>query len=260
MTAYIPVERESHWYFPDGRPCHQVPNQSKRNEYRPTTVRDAKALGLFPSVTNILGVIHRYVLETWKLNQMLRAAVALPRLPDESDDAYVERLLDLAELPSREGADFGTRVHRAIDHWLKHGYVVADDEVMPFIEGFRGWFGATGLKIIQSEKSFANVKERYGGTVDLIGSKHGVMVIDWKTQKREKITHYPEWRLQVAAYAKGLDVETGKYATVCISSEVPGIISVDEYGDTENEQAWREFLAAKALWYGRVGKGWELAA
>jgi hypothetical protein len=46
----------AHWYRRDGEPLHSVP--SAKGEPRPTTLRDARKLGLLPSVTNVLGVIN----------------------------------------------------------------------------------------------------------------------------------------------------------------------------------------------------------
>ena len=43
----------SHWYQEDGTPVHRMPDARRFGE-RPTTLRDAKRLGLYPSVTSIL--------------------------------------------------------------------------------------------------------------------------------------------------------------------------------------------------------------
>ena len=53
----------AHWYRRDGEPLHSVP--SAKGEPRPTTLRDARKLGLLPSVTNVLGVIAKPELTAW---------------------------------------------------------------------------------------------------------------------------------------------------------------------------------------------------
>jgi hypothetical protein len=50
---------------------------------RPTTLRDARKLGLLPSVTNVLGVINKPELVEWKMTQAVLAALTLPRRDGE---------------------------------------------------------------------------------------------------------------------------------------------------------------------------------
>src|SRR5512136_668210 len=71
----------AHWYRRDGEPLHSVP--SAKGEPRPTTLRDARKLGLLPSVTNVLGVINKPELVEWKMTQAVLAALTLPRLEGE---------------------------------------------------------------------------------------------------------------------------------------------------------------------------------
>jgi hypothetical protein len=51
---------------------------------RPTTIRDAKRLGLYPSVTSILGVLAKPGLEKWKLDQVALACLRTPKQAEES--------------------------------------------------------------------------------------------------------------------------------------------------------------------------------
>ena len=69
----IPREPSSHWYFPDGTPLHQVPRADGKGS-RPTSLRDARKLGLFPSVTNVLSILAKPGLEAWKQEQAILAA------------------------------------------------------------------------------------------------------------------------------------------------------------------------------------------
>lgn len=82
----------AHWYKRDGEPLHSV--LSGRGEPRPTTLRDARKLGLLPSVTNILGVINKPELVEWKMTQAVLAALTLPRLEGEGEDAFARRVVD----------------------------------------------------------------------------------------------------------------------------------------------------------------------
>ena len=68
----------THWYRRDGEPLHSVP--SVKGDPRPTTLRDARKLGLLPSVTNVLGVIAKPELTAWLPKAWLppSAMAALP--------------------------------------------------------------------------------------------------------------------------------------------------------------------------------------
>ena len=66
-----------HWYSQDGEPMYTIigANGKERN----TTLRDAKSLGLVPSVTTIIGTIAKPALENWKIDQALKSAINLDR-------------------------------------------------------------------------------------------------------------------------------------------------------------------------------------
>lgn len=79
----VPRESASHWYFPDGSPLHEVERADGKGT-RPTNLRDARKLGLYPSVTNILSVLAKPGLNAWKQEQAILAALTLPRRSGES--------------------------------------------------------------------------------------------------------------------------------------------------------------------------------
>jgi hypothetical protein len=58
----------SHWYSLNGRPCHTVPNKDGDGE-RNTTLREARKLGLLPSVTSIIGILDKPQLTKWKMRE-----------------------------------------------------------------------------------------------------------------------------------------------------------------------------------------------
>ena len=92
---------------------HSVPSAkgtSQSATMRPTTLRDARKLGLLPSVTNVLGVINKPELVEWKMTQAVLAALTLPRLEGEGEDAFAKRVVeqgkDVVE-DAREGGERG---------------------------------------------------------------------------------------------------------------------------------------------------------
>ena len=83
------TSESGHWYDKEGEPAYTIigANGKERN----TTLRDAKSLGLVPSVTTIIGMIGKPALENWKINQALEASVALEQGKNESFHSYASR-------------------------------------------------------------------------------------------------------------------------------------------------------------------------
>ena len=70
MIAKEPRASESnHWYTRNGVPQYTV--EAKKGGQRNTTLRDARAMGLVPSVTTILNIIAKPGLTLWLQQQVL---------------------------------------------------------------------------------------------------------------------------------------------------------------------------------------------
>jgi hypothetical protein len=80
-----------HWYDKAGRPCYEVERADKKG-MRPTTLRDARKMNLVPSVTSIIKCAAAPQLEKWKRDQVLIAALTLPRMPEESEQSWLARV------------------------------------------------------------------------------------------------------------------------------------------------------------------------
>ena len=74
------LSESGHWYKKDGSPAYTT--LGKTGE-RATTLRDARKLGLLPSTTGIIRQLSSAGLDLWKQQQVLLAALTLPRLADE---------------------------------------------------------------------------------------------------------------------------------------------------------------------------------
>jgi hypothetical protein len=59
-----PSTNGSHWYALDGKPVHTLPTKDG-DGVRPTTIRDARKMGLLPSVTNIISQWDKPQLTRW---------------------------------------------------------------------------------------------------------------------------------------------------------------------------------------------------
>ena len=71
MIVKEKTSESGHWYTKDGTPAYTT--MGKTGE-RNTTLRDARKLGLLPSVTTIIGQLSKTGLNTW-LQQIGRAHV-----------------------------------------------------------------------------------------------------------------------------------------------------------------------------------------
>ena len=80
-----------HWYGRDGSPQYQLIGANGKE--RPPTLRDARKLGLVPSVTSIIRCAAAPGLERWKQEQVLMAALTLPRNPDEPEAIWLRRVM-----------------------------------------------------------------------------------------------------------------------------------------------------------------------
>lgn len=107
------ASESTHWYTAAGEPAYT--QKSKDGSDRPTTLRDARKLNLFPSVTTIIRCAATPGLERWKRQQVLLSALTLPRMDGETEEAWLARVeLDWQE-QGRQAADRGTEIHAAIE-------------------------------------------------------------------------------------------------------------------------------------------------
>lgn len=114
MPMMLPHAAESlHWYWPDGRPAYEVLG-AKGQSVNPD-IRHARKLGLLPSVTTVMRIFAAPALERWKREQYALAALTLPRLPYESDAAFLKRLDADAQAWTKRRAEDGTALHMAIE-------------------------------------------------------------------------------------------------------------------------------------------------
>jgi hypothetical protein len=108
---------------------------AKGDGERNTTLRDAKKLGLFPSVTTLLGLFAKPGLDRWKQNQLILIAFSNPPKAGETIEQYTDRCLLLHEKPVEEAADFGTKVHDAIEAYFTGQHI--PDELLEYIQPAR---------------------------------------------------------------------------------------------------------------------------
>lgn len=246
-----------HWYTQKGDPCYEVPNKSKGG-MRNTTLRDAKTMGLVPSVTTVMNIVAKPGLEKWKRDQILMAALTLPKIDGESLDDFSKRVFQDAEEHARVARDDGTRIHGILEDYYVKGTAPSEHRALTttvndkLVEMF-------GEQEWLAEKSFAF--EGFGGKVDLHSKD---VVVDFKTTsftENNKPRGWPEQVEQLAAYAYGLGLcnpQAGSYgfprcANVYISTSVSNLIHVKEWTQDELYKGFKCFNATLDLWIAKKG-------
>jgi hypothetical protein len=226
---------------------------------------------VIPNATKILDIISKPALVPWALKvgadwleknffydedasskktSVYKSRMALEPLLKGIKSAYRSK--------SRDALNIGSLTHEWVEgaiNWKIDGGEIPmmpqQEEAVNAIRAFQGWVGENVVEWLSSEEKIFHRKYKYAGTVDARAVINGeYCVIDWKTSKRV----YPEYHLQVAAYAKAIedihgkpvdatyilrcDKETGKFEAV---------------RSTEIDENFQAFMAAKTL-YQRMKK------
>ena len=190
----------AHWYQRDGVPLHTVP--SLKGDPRPTTLRDARKLGLLPSVTNILGVIAKPELTAWLQEQAVMAALTLPRIPGEKEDAFAKRVVADSQSIRDNAADFGTAFHSGAERVAQSLEVDLQHPAADWLWYYRDWYQANVSTLHWTEKVLVHEEWGYAGTADLFITHpvHGLTLVDFKTTKLKpgtKFAPYKSWGYQL---------------------------------------------------------------
>jgi len=242
-----------HWYQRDGAPCYEI--MGANGKMRPTTLRDARKLNLVPSTTGVINQIAKPGLEAWKSTQLLLAGLTLPRLKEEVEVAWLDRVRRDAKAQAAMAADRGTAIHGAIEAHFRGEDLT--EEQMAYHNQVRGVKQALnafcGPQEWSSEKSFAT--DGYGGKVDLHSDQ---WVLDYKTKEfgpGDAPELYDEHPMQLAAYTLGLgyNVEQMHTGIVWVSVSVPGLVVITRIGDNELMRGYAMFKALLNYWWAKNG-------
>lgn len=207
-----------HYYTKTGEPAHWVAKKDGTGN-RPTTIADARKLGLLPSVTTLLKCLNAPALTTWLIRNAVTAALTTPRLPDETVDAFMERILAHdAEDEAAKARDRGTQMHDALELYLGGQPARVAPDLLPWIEPAAKFVLELG-EVEATEKIV--VGDGYAGKLDLC-LKHAVdgrIIVDFKTTK--KLPAKAAWNehvLQGAFYAKAYPEEVISTGNLYIST------------------------------------------
>jgi hypothetical protein len=252
----------SHWYKPSGEPAYNA------------TLRDARKEKLYPSVTQIIGILAKPAIESWAVNLMSETCWENPaRLKTEELDDYRSRIEPIYNERRSEAAIRGSAIHDFAEACIQHdpdintvpGYEAQCEKLAQWIDD--------NIEVATAEQSFAHKLDDmgYGGRIDAYGwLRDGrPFVLDFKTQGcKDKPTYYPEWQYQLAAYHAWrkdtfglISLGPGGLAVtrpnpVCLSVVIDTnspTIHVREYMHEQIADALKVFKSIMATWYAIKG-------
>jgi hypothetical protein len=240
MIVKEKVTENGHWYTKDGTPAYTTVGKTGE---RATTLRDARKLGLLPSVTTINGMLSKAGLDTWKQQQVLLAALTLPRQPDEPEADWLARVMQDSKATGREAAERGTAIHAVIEAYFDQVYMPEKPAYLDAVS--KALADAFGEQLWLSEKSFGH-HLGYGGKCDLMakpvnGNGNG-FVVDFKTKDADldKVDVYFEHEMQLAAYRDGLGVPAARCAIVFVNGTT-NQVKLIEVEEQKLQNGWECF-------------------
>lgn len=238
-----------HFYTKDGESAHDIVGAN--GKLRPTTIRDARKLGLVPSVSTVKDLGCGMGLVQWMINLALDSALAHPYHPEEyTKDAWKEIVLKQYSKEKGMAAQRGTEIHDLLDQHLSNPKKKCNKDreyIMPVLEWLHENFH--GVQWV-SEKSFVH-PTGFGGRVDLHSVTDNI-VLDFKTKDKTELNdkmQYDDHKIQLSAYQEGLGLpaETKRYNLfVSVNENTPGLCHLVEA--TEHDRYYEIFQAMLTLW------------
>jgi hypothetical protein len=232
-----------HWYDKDGNPQYTIIGANGKE--RDTDLRDARKLGLVPSVTTILKVAAAPALDIYKQQQLLKAVAEVPRIEGEPDKEWFSRIVKTSKEAGDKHMDRGTSMHNEIEDYFNKRQREYPDFAKETYFAVVKEFGSQNWI---TEKSFAF--DGFGGKVDLHCED---IVIDFKTKEvvDEKTDAYDEQLMQLAAYRVGLELPDALCANVFV--DLQGNVKIIKHDESDIQKAWLMFSHLLAFY--RVKNG-----
>lgn len=239
----------THWYALDGSPAYEI--RGANGNMRPCTLRDARKLNLVPSVTAIIRCAAAPGLENWKQQQVLLAALTLPRAENEPESAWMDRIITDSREQARKAAERGTAIHGAIQGHFEG--VPPGPEYWEYVKGAaRAVEDRFGKQEWTCEKPFAHPLG-FGGKADM---HCRIAVLDAKSKEFSegaKKLAWDEHCMQLAAYRTGLGISEAKAANVFVSTVKPGLVVIHEWKEEELQNGWEMFRGLLTYWQAKNG-------
>lgn len=239
---------DMHFYTTEGLPMHRIVGANGKE--RDTNLRDAKKLGLFPSVSTIMSVASEEAIVNWTCEQIINAAWLHPYTGGDIKE-WKKEVRRLSKIKKEKAANEGTKIHKAMEYHFTEEYKGYSKEYHDICHAARqflyDYFGDVDWV---SELTFAN--DGYGGCVDLITSYDKGIIIDFKTQATndsKSFRFYNKYCMQLAAYRYGLGLSKADCYIMKISSTAPGVFKLKKYSEEELQRQFKCFTHLKNYYY-----------
>lgn len=133
---------------------------------------------MVPSVTSVLSCIPKPGLEAWK---------------EKVGAAQAGKVV-------KQASEYGSRVHDALEHYIKEGEVPKEEEIAEIVGNFARWADRNVDSFVAVEEALFNSELYYAGTCDAaVRMRDGSLrILDFKTSKAVHREHH----IQVAAYRR----------------------------------------------------------
>lgn len=249
-TAARPTEeRASHWYSRDGKACYEVQRADGKGT-RKTTIADARKMGLLVSPTNLLRILAKPHLDSWRIEQACLAVLTAPRKPDEPLDAFVHRVLNVEQEHNAErdaAAEIGTLIHDSVECALND--VQFDPKFKPYVDAVMAEINSLG-KVKMTERILCG--DGHAGRTDcVLESDEFITVCDFKGTNKIPDKPYDEAVLQISSYCYSLG-NTGdkrvRGAIIYIDRNNPGVVGTHIVKGEELERAYKRFRLILEYW------------
>jgi hypothetical protein len=224
-----------------------VPYAGNRPGQRKATLRDAKANGWAPGVTDVILMLNAEGLNTWRVREAIKLTQAVCRENPAMLALAPEALV--AEVESREDTskrDIGKEIHADIEQAVKgERYGNADIVDAVIAELSKHWPAASWEAEIPCFDKVADYY--YGGTIDLYS--FGI-VVDIKTKEAlDGRLQWDEHIMQLAAYCNALNARIGANLFV----DYTGAVEIVPVAPVDLARGWHMFRAAREVYFLRKG-------
>jgi hypothetical protein len=209
-----------------------------------------------PSVTKITGIIDKSgPLVGWATNCVLDVVRAGIGPGAEYSETYLEQLFKAAKGRARGVKDEAASIGRQVHEWVE-AHIRGEEPVLPpeetqvrsGVDAALKWLGAHQVRFVENERAIYSRQHRYSGRMDgLAYVDDALAVVDWKTSNGI----YPEYIIQIAAYALAYTEETGtkiSKAFLVRLGKDDGQFEAHEFDARVLKRAGGAFLSALNLW------------
>lgn len=237
----------SHWYDDLGNPKYEIVGAN--GVLRDTTLRDARKLNLFYSITTVGGIPKSETLNNWQMNQLLEAMLDHPypapisyvkdldgkpqviRGSADSVNKWKGIISSKADEIRKNTSKRGNELHNALEGYFKTHSIANTDKdiefVLPILELIDTRFKLHTDKWV-SEASFSH-HLGFGGRLDLYTSNGQGIIIDFKSKDLDDLSNvkqYDTQTMQLAAQRLLINMPKAQCYNLFIGTKKPGVLKL----------------------------------